>query len=81
MGKFADIMIFDPASINGVADYAPDTSSLPSESFVHVLINGKPVIREGNLIDGTYPGEPIAFKLGFMTISLIFLSVDASCIA
>ena len=78
MGNFADITIFDPATINGVADYASGTSSLPSKGFVHVLVTGKPVVSEGNLIDGTYPGEPIVFKLGFMTISLFFFSVDAS---
>ena len=81
MGNFADITIFDPATINGVADYASGTSSLPSKGFVHVLVTGKPVVSEGNLIDGTYPGEPIVFKLGFMTISLFFFSAGASCIA
>jgi len=81
VGNFADITIFDPATTHGVADYAPGTSSLPPKGFVHVLVNGKPVVREGKLIAGTYPGEPIVFKLGFMTISLFFFSVDDSCIA
>ena len=81
MGNFADITIFDPATINSVADNPPETSSLPFKGFVHVLVNGKPVVREGNLIDGIYPGEPIVFKLGIMTISLFLFSVDGSCIA
>ena len=81
MDNFADITIFDPATIIDVADYASEISSLPSKGFVHVLVNGKPVVRDGNLIDGTYPGETIVFELGFMTISLFFFSAGASCIA
>ena len=47
--NFADITIFDPATINGVADYAPGTSSLPSKGFVHVLVNGETVLYQAEI--------------------------------
>jgi N-acyl-D-aspartate/D-glutamate deacylase len=56
---FADITIFDPAAVHDNADYAPGTSSLPSEGFVHVLVNGEAVVRDGILLENTFPGVPI----------------------
>jgi hypothetical protein len=58
-GMFADITIFDPATVNGIADYALGTSSLPSEGLIHVLVNGQTVVSNGVLVENTFPGEPI----------------------
>jgi len=57
--KFADITLFDPNKVNGVAGYAPGTNSLPSQGFVYVLVNGQIVVEKGTLVEGTTPGEPI----------------------
>jgi hypothetical protein len=63
VGAFADITLFDPASVNGVAGYELGTSSLPSQGIVHVLVNGQIVVEEGALVEGVFPGEPIRGKL------------------
>lgn len=58
-GAYADITLFDPASVDGVAGYAPGTSSLPSRGFEYVLVNGQVVVAESTLLGDRYPGEPI----------------------
>ncbi len=58
-GAFADITIFDPETVKGVAGYAPGTNSLPSEGFLHVIVNGQPVVTDGQLVEGVYPGLAI----------------------
>ncbi len=58
-GAFADITIFDPASVRGVAGFEAGTNSLPSEGFVHVIVNGQQVIRDGVLVDGVFPGAAV----------------------
>lgn len=58
-GAFADITIFDPMKVKGVASYEAGTNSLPSEGFVHVIVNGQPVIQWGTLVEGVFPGEPL----------------------
>ncbi|KPK65097.1 MAG: hypothetical protein AMS21_05640 [Gemmatimonas sp. SG8_38_2] len=59
VGAFADITIFDPQVVDGRASYEPGTNSLASEGFVHVIVNGEPVIRDGALVPGVYPGEAV----------------------
>lgn len=58
-GAFADISIFDPDTVKGVAGYAPGTNSLPSEGFLYVIVNGQPVVADGQLVEGVYPGLSI----------------------
>ena len=58
-GAFADITIFDPDDVKGMAGYEVGSNSLASEGFTHVIVNGQPVIRDGELIDGVHPGEAI----------------------
>ena len=58
-GAFADITIFDPKTVKGTAGYATGTNSLASEGFIHVIVNGQPVIRDSALVSGVYPGEEI----------------------
>jgi N-acyl-D-aspartate/D-glutamate deacylase len=59
VNAYADITLFDPEKVEGVAGYQPGTNSLPSKGFVYVLVNGKTVVKEGVLVDGVFPGEPI----------------------
>ena len=58
-GVFADITIFDPGTVNGRAGYEAGTNSLASEGFVHVIVNGQPVIKDGALMPNVRPGEEI----------------------
>ena len=56
MGADADIAIFDLAAVADRATYASPT--LPAAGFKHVLVNGTPVVRDGQLLDAT-PGRAI----------------------
>ena len=58
-GAFADITIFDPDKVKGIAGYEAGTNSLASDGFVHVIVNGQPVIRGGVLVPGVHPGEAV----------------------
>jgi N-acyl-D-aspartate/D-glutamate deacylase len=58
-GAFADITVFDPKAVRGTAGYEAGTNSLASEGFVHVIVNGQPVIRDGALMPNVHPGEEI----------------------
>lgn len=58
-GSFADITVFDPVSVRGMAGYDSGTNSLASEGFEHVIVNGQPVIRDGALMPDVHPGEAI----------------------
>ena len=58
-GALADITIFDPDSVKGVAGYDVGTNSLASEGFVHVIVNGQPVIRDSVLVPDVHPGQKI----------------------
>jgi N-acyl-D-aspartate/D-glutamate deacylase len=59
VGMFADITVFDPETVSGVADYTPGTGSLPSEGFLYVFVNGQIVVRKGTIVENVFPGEPI----------------------
>ena len=59
VGAFADITIFDPDNVNGMASYDVGTNSLASEGFIHVIVNGQPVIRKKVLVPDVHPGQEI----------------------
>jgi hypothetical protein len=58
-GAFADIALFDPDAVKGMASYEAGTNSLASEGIVHVIVNGQPVIRDGALVPDVHPGQEI----------------------
>ena len=58
-GAFADITLFDPRTVDGRAGYEVSTNSLASKGFVHVIVNGQPVIRDGVLVPDVHPGQEI----------------------
>ena len=58
-GAFADITLFDPDAVQGTAGYEVGTNSLASTGFVHVIVNGQPVIRNGALVPNVRPGQEI----------------------
>ncbi len=55
VGADADITVFDPATVSDRATYAAPAT--PSEGFRYVLVHGVPVVRDGQVVDGTFPGR------------------------
>ncbi len=56
VGADADLVVFDPAEVKDNATYQAPT--LPSSGIVHVLVNGVPVVRDGQFQDGVLAGRP-----------------------
>ena len=61
VGADADLTIFDPDEIIDRATYLDSMQF--SEGIEHVLVNGVAVVREGNLVEGVYPGQPVFGRL------------------
>ena len=57
VGADADIAVFDPETVLDMADY--DAPATPSRGFAFVVVNGVPVVRDGALVEGVFPGQPI----------------------
>jgi N-acyl-D-aspartate/D-glutamate deacylase len=55
VGADADITVFDPATVIDKSTY--QQPALPSVGFRFVLVNGVPVVMDGAVRDGTYPGR------------------------
>ena len=55
VGAHADIAVFDPATVRDRATY--QQPALTSVGFRHVLVNGVPVVRDGAIVDGVFPGR------------------------
>jgi N-acyl-D-aspartate/D-glutamate deacylase len=55
IGADADITVFDPVRVIDKATYEDPLE--PSEGIVFVLVNGVPVIRNGQLVEGVRPGR------------------------
>jgi N-acyl-D-aspartate/D-glutamate deacylase len=55
VGADADITVFDQAVVADRSTY--QQPALTSVGFRHVLVNGVPVVADGVLKDGTYPGR------------------------
>jgi N-acyl-D-glutamate deacylase len=62
-GMYADITIFNPETVDGMAGYESGTSSLPSKGIEHVIVNGETVVRDGALVHDVFPGEPIRGRM------------------
>ena len=56
VGADADLVVFDPAEVKDNATYQAPT--LPSSGIVHVLVNGVPVVRDGQFQDNVHAGRP-----------------------
>jgi dihydroorotase len=55
VGGDADVTVFDP---NRVIDKATYEEPLRySEGIEFVLVNGVPIVRDGQLVEGKYPGR------------------------
>jgi dihydroorotase len=57
IGAIADITVFDPDTIIDTATFEEDLSF--SEGVAHVVVDGVPVVRDGALVAGAFPGKPL----------------------
>ncbi|KAA0574120.1 D-aminoacylase [Azospirillum sp. Sh1] len=55
-GAYADLCVFDPATVSDRADFRSPTE--PADGIVHVFVNGQPVLRDGGIV-GARPGRVI----------------------
>jgi dihydroorotase len=55
VGADADITVFDPARVIDKATYEKPLQY--SEGIQFVLVNGVPVVKNGQLADGLFPGQ------------------------
>ena len=53
----ADVTVFDPATIIDRATFEDPYQT--SDGIVHVITGGAPVIRDGGLLDGVFPGRRV----------------------
>jgi N-acyl-D-aspartate/D-glutamate deacylase len=61
IGAFADITVFDPATVADRATFEQPT--LPSVGIPHVLVNGTFVVRDGAVVPDALPGRAIRAPL------------------
>ena len=61
VGSDADITIFDPETVNDRATYLE--GSLTSDGIEYVLVNGIPVVYEGEIAEGVRPGKAIKAEM------------------
>lgn len=57
IGAIADITVFDPDTIIDTATFEDDLSY--SEGVAHVVVDGVPVVRDGSLVEGVFPGKAL----------------------
>lgn len=57
IGADADLVVFDPEAVIDRATYREPT--LPPVGIRYVLVSGVPVVREGAIQNGVFPGQPI----------------------
>jgi predicted amidohydrolase len=54
-GMDADITVFDPATVNANASYRDPYQE--ATGIEYVIVNGQPVVRQGQLVEGIFPGR------------------------
>lgn len=57
IGADADITVFNPATVLDRATYEHPLQY--SQGIQFVLVNGTPVLKDGALLDGVFPGRPV----------------------
>jgi N-acyl-D-aspartate/D-glutamate deacylase len=62
-GMVADITIFDPESVTDNGTYVVGENGRPSTGIPYVLVNGTVVVRDSQIVEGVYPGQPIRYPL------------------
>ena len=57
VGADADLTLFDPETVLDRATFAEP--AVPSQGIPHVLVGGRLVVRDGQLVEGVMPGQAI----------------------
>lgn len=57
IGAIADITVFDPETILDTATFEDDLTF--AEGVAHVVVDGVPVVRDGTLVEGVFPGKAL----------------------
>lgn len=57
VGMDADIVVFDPDTVIARATY--EDPAQPSAGIAHVIVAGRPVVRDGAFLDDVHPGQAI----------------------
>ncbi|MGQ0735506.1 MAG: amidohydrolase family protein [Acidobacteriota bacterium] len=57
VGADADLTLFDPAMVIDTATFEAPTRT--SAGITHVLVGGTPVVRDGRIVLGALPGQPV----------------------
>jgi len=60
VGADADLTLFDAETVIDRADYA--NPGAPSEGIVDVFVEGTAVVRDGQIVEGVYPGRAITSR-------------------
>jgi N-acyl-D-aspartate/D-glutamate deacylase len=60
VGADADITVFNAAQVIDRSTYREP--SLPPAGIQHVIVNGVPVVVNGQLVEGVTPGRPVRAK-------------------
>lgn len=61
VGADADLAVFDPQHVIDRSTY--DEPAKYAEGIKHALVNGVPVVKDGQLQPGVYPGRPVRAPL------------------
>ncbi|HEV2385993.1 MAG TPA: amidohydrolase family protein [Candidatus Acidoferrales bacterium] len=61
VGADADLTVFDPQTVIDRATYGEPT--LHSAGIAYVLVNGVPVVKAGQVVEGVYPGQAVRAPL------------------
>lgn len=56
-GADADLVVFDPRTVQDQATY--EKGPLPSTGFRYVLVAGTPIVFDGTIVDGVFPGRAV----------------------
>ena len=56
-GADADVVVFDPGAVQDRSTY--EKPAEPSVGFRHVLVGGTPVVEDGKVVDGAFPGKAL----------------------
>ena len=57
VGADADLTLFDPVTVIDRSTYADGDE--PSAGIIHVMVEGEFVVRDGEVVDGVFPGKAI----------------------
>jgi hypothetical protein len=60
-GMVADIVVFDPETVTDNAGYGVGTNGRPSTGIPYVLVNGTIMVRDSEVVNGVFPGQPIRY--------------------